>query len=208
MGARRRLVKLERRIRERAYANLGATIGDDVHLARGTKLTARTTIDDHVWVNGAATMRGNGTIRIGSWCAIGDELLITTTNHDISRPNVVLRLHWTHDFIELERPADVTVGPGCWIGDRVTILGGADIGPGCVIAAGAVVPGKTFPPYSVIGGVPAKVIRPRASSDVVQILLTSRWWTWERERQARNTSFFNADITAVAATDLADATND
>jgi acetyltransferase-like isoleucine patch superfamily enzyme len=52
------------------------------------------------------------------------------------------------------------IGPNCWIGSKVTILDGVTIGEGCVIAAGSVVT-KSFPDYSVIGGVPARVLRSR-----------------------------------------------
>ena len=52
----------------------------------------------------------------------------------------------------------IIIGNDCWIGAKATILDGANIGDGCVVAAGAVVRGN-FPPYSVIAGVPAKIIK-------------------------------------------------
>ena len=54
----------------------------------------------------------------------------------------------------------IKIGRDCWIGAKATILDGADIGDGCIVAAGAVVRGK-IPPYSIIGGVPAKFIKER-----------------------------------------------
>ena len=56
--------------------------------------------------------------------------------------------------------APVVIGDDCWIGRRVMIMAGVTIGEGCVIAAGAVVT-KDIPPYSVVGGIPAKVIKNR-----------------------------------------------
>jgi virginiamycin A acetyltransferase len=59
----------------------------------------------------------------------------------------------------------------------VTILSGVEIGDGAVIAAGSVVTG-TIPPYSIAGGIPAKVIRLRFSSEVIDALLNLKWWDW------------------------------
>lgn len=60
----------------------------------------------------------------------------------------------------------VIIDDGCWIGANVTILKGVTLGCGCVVAAGAVVT-KSFPPYSIIGGVPAKLIKMRFTSDQI-----------------------------------------
>ena len=54
----------------------------------------------------------------------------------------------------------IIIGKDCWIGAKVTILDGTVIGDGCIVAAGAVVRGY-IPPYSIIGGIPAKVIKSR-----------------------------------------------
>lgn len=56
---------------------------------------------------------------------------------------------------------EIVIGNDCWIGAKATILDGAKIGDGCIIAAGAVVRGNNIPPYSLIGGIPAKVIKQR-----------------------------------------------
>lgn len=69
----------------------------------------------------------------------------------------------------------VIVGNDVWIGSRVMVVGGVTIGDGAVIAAGAVVT-KDVPPYAVVGGVPAKVIRYRFSEDIVKFLEELEWW--------------------------------
>ncbi|WP_245869419.1 acyltransferase [Pontibacter ramchanderi] len=73
--------------------------------------------------------------------------------------------HRTDNFAPLEEDQEVIIEGGNWIGANVTILGGAKIGRGAIIAAGAVVTG-TIPPFTIAGGVPARVIKERAASEL------------------------------------------
>ena len=66
-------------------------------------------------------------------------------------------------------------GNDVWIGSRATILGGVTIGHGAIIAAGAVVT-KDVPPYAIVGGVPAKVIKYRFNEQQIEKLLSNPWW--------------------------------
>ncbi|MBC1575631.1 acyltransferase [Listeria booriae] len=110
-------------------------------------------------------------IHLGKRSSIGDNARIIATapvhigDDVLMAPDVVI-LTDTHCIIGREKILDsgttkkpVFIGNDVWIGTRVTILAGAEIPDGCVVAAGAVVPAKKYPPYSVIGGVPAKVIK-------------------------------------------------
>lgn len=67
------------------------------------------------------------------------------------------------------------IGNDCWIGENVFICGGVTIGDGAVVLAGAVVT-KDIPPYAVVGGVPASVIKYRYSEEDIKFLLEFRWW--------------------------------
>lgn len=69
----------------------------------------------------------------------------------------------------------VTIGNDCWIGERVSIVGGCSIGDGAVVLTGAVVT-KDVPPYAIVGGVPAKVLKFRYDEDTVSWLLKVHWW--------------------------------
>jgi acetyltransferase-like isoleucine patch superfamily enzyme len=86
-------------------------------------------------------------VRIGSYTITAKDLRIVSASHDVST-------------FEPLPGQEVEIGPGCWIGARVTILGGARIGRGCVVGAGSVVRGN-LPDWSVAAGVPARVIRLR-----------------------------------------------
>lgn len=74
----------------------------------------------------------------------------------------------------------VEIGNDVWIGARATILNGCKIGDGAVVAAGAVVT-KDVPPYTIVGGVPAKVIRTRFTEEEIDFLLQFKWWDRDRE---------------------------
>lgn len=69
------------------------------------------------------------------------------------------------------------IGNDVWVGYRVTILSGVKIGDGAVIAAGAVVT-KDVPPYAIVGGNPAKLIKYRFSPEIIEALLQIQWWNW------------------------------
>jgi acetyltransferase-like isoleucine patch superfamily enzyme len=75
---------------------------------------------------------------------------------------------------------DTTVGSDVWTGYGCWILGGVTIGDGAVVATGAVVT-KDVPPYAIVGGVPAKVLRYRHSEEQIAALLEIRWWDWPEE---------------------------
>lgn len=74
----------------------------------------------------------------------------------------------------------VAIGNDCWINSNVTLISGITVGDGAVVLAGAVVT-KDVPPYAVVGGVPAKVLRYRYEEEDIKWLLATRWW--ERDPQ-------------------------
>ena len=91
-------------------------------------------------------------------------------------------------FDEVKR---TVVGNDVWIGARCTILDGVHIGDGAIIAAGSIVT-KDVEPYSIVGGVPAKLIKKRFDSKSVEHLLSERWWeksTSELKAMARSGEF-------------------
>ena len=94
-----------------------------------------------------------GGIEIGNDVIIGNYVTMHSENHNYSQNSLPIRLQGVNR-------KGIKIGNDCWIGAKVTILDGAEIGNGCIIAAGAIVKGK-FPPESIIGGIPARVIRSR-----------------------------------------------
>jgi len=82
---------------------------------------------------------------------------------------------------EAKTNGNVVIGNDVWIGSDVKIMSGVTIGDGSVIAANAVVTNDVSP-YSIVGGVPSKLIRKRFCDEVIEKLLKIQWWNWEKEK--------------------------
>lgn len=80
---------------------------------------------------------------------------------------------------------DIIIGNDVWIGYEAVILAGVTIGDGAIIGTRAVVT-KDVPPYSIVGGVPAKSIRKRFDDETIVELLRLKWWDWSEEKIAQN----------------------
>lgn len=127
-------------------------------------------------------------ITIGAFCSIGPDVMI------FGQADHPTQLASTFPFrAKLLRPeagntdavtrGGVAIGNDVWIGARAIILSGVTVGDGAVIGAGAVVP-RDVPPYAVVAGNPARVIRYRFDEQTVAALLALSWWTWPDERIA------------------------
>lgn len=124
---------------------------------------------------------------IGSYCSIAKNVRIITGG--IHPPDWValfpFRIVWGlpgafTDGTPATKGA-VNIGNDVWIGTDVTILSGVTIGSGAIILAGALVT-KDIQPYSITGGVPAKVIKKRFTEDQIEQLMKIKWWEWSEEK--------------------------
>lgn len=132
---------------------------------------------------------------IGRFCSIacGAKFLFNSANHAMgSLSTYPFPLFFQEWGLEKSRVAeawdnkgDIVAGSDVWIGYEAVILAGVTIGDGAVIGARAVVT-KDVPPYTIVGGVPARAIRRRFPEETVEELLRLKWWDWPPERIAQN----------------------
>jgi len=121
--------------------------------------------------------------------ACGAKFLFNSANHSLSSlssyPFPILFDEWDLDAGQItdawDNKGNIVIGNDVWIGYEAVILAGVTVGDGAVIGARAVVT-KDVPPYTVVGGIPAKPIRKRFDEQTVQTLLQLRWWNWDTEK--------------------------
>ncbi len=161
---------------------------------RPTPLVSRLCADGIIVMGAGSYIRGSANIRIweppgttrphiviGRYCSIAhDVTFLVNGDH---------RMDWTstHPFRELRglpgvgtdghpRPTGrISIGNDVWIGNGATVLGGVTVGDGAVVGAAAVV-SRDVPPYAIVVGNPARVVRSRFSDNAVERLCALRWW--------------------------------
>lgn len=140
-------------------------------------------------------------VKIGRFCSIGPNLVCGFGRHPLNGISTspcfysTLKQNGMTYSCEnkFEERKEIVIGNDVYIGMNVSILDGVTIGDGAVIGAGAVIT-KNVPPYAVVCGVPAKIIKYRFSKDIIQKLLKIKWWDWDDQKlQDVERMFFNVE---------------
>ena len=128
---------------------------------------------------------------IGKFCSIacGTKFLFNCANHTLKSLSTYTFPLFYEEW-ELEKSnittawdnkGNIVIGNDVWIGYEAVITAGVHIGDGAIIAARAVVT-KDVPPYTIVGGTPAKEIRKRFDAEVIEQLLIQKWWDWSTDK--------------------------
>ena len=165
----------------------------DCRFGRYTEVAERcvlseTTLDDYSYIMQDGIVWA---AEIGKFANIAAHVRLNATNHPTWRATLHHFTYRAHDywpdaereeaFFDWRRANKVTIGHDVWIGHGATILPGVTIGNGAVIGSGAVVT-RDVAPYTIVGGVPARLIRPRFADGVGERMDALAWWDWDHSR--------------------------
>lgn len=167
---------------------------NDIIIHPNSYIDAKVIIGKGTRINGPAYLTK---CRIGQFCAIAGNLQVRSTNH--ATQYLALQSHFQKDILKSsvqlhgQQKSGVTIGANVWIGTNVILLDGTDVGHSSIVAAGSVV-NKKFPPFSIVGGVPAKLISMRFSPEICSNLHFVEWWHLSQPQLNKMKSLFEEEL--------------
>ena len=139
----------------------------------------------------------HGDITIGRYCQFGANVAVMSNNHPTHTLSTYINNRlFSGELMQLVKKGKVIIGHDVWVGHGAIILGNVHIGNGAIIAAGAVVT-KDVPPYCIVGGVPAKIIKKRFNDNIIQQVEALEWWYKDKEELEKIKPLFFKDISKV-----------
>lgn len=143
----------------------------------------------------------NDKLIIGKFCSIAckAKFIMTSGNHTMKSLSTytfpIFYDEWGLDVSHItdawDNKGDIVIGNDVWIGYDAIIMSGVKIGDGAIIGTRAIVT-NDVPPYTIVGGIPSKVIKKRFSDDIILKLLKIKWWDWSCEKIQANIQYIQS----------------
>lgn len=195
----------ERVVVKNSSVGVGCVIGRGSELAN-VRLTRNVRIGSHTLLRSSGSsfhIAESSYCEIGNYTSIAGGFELREYGHSIQRPAtyyVSKRFFGGNSTDDVVSNGPVAIGSDVWIGSGVLVLGGLTIGHGAVVGARSVVT-KDIPPFAVVVGNPAKVIRYRFSDELISELMDMRWWNYPIEDLSRPemAEFFCTELTSSGA---------
>ncbi|WP_319005300.1 CatB-related O-acetyltransferase [Fictibacillus halophilus] len=136
-------------------------------------------------------------VKIGAFCSISWDVTIGATNHPIDHITTHAFPYVTYagNFVNKnnQQITKTFIGNDVWIGCNSVVLPGVKVGNGAIIGAGSIVT-KDVPPYAVVAGNPAKIMKYRFSEESIKELEKIKWWNWDRKKIKENLELFQTQL--------------
>jgi len=174
-------------------------IKDNAILQAGVSVISKpkTSIGKFTVINGPNTdlYASINPISIGAFCSIARNVSFQEFSHYTDRitTHLILKHIFKKPDKDIFSKGPITVGNDVWIGSHSIILSGVTIGNGAVIASNSVV-NKDVPPYAIVAGSPAQVIKYRFDEEIIAMLEKIKWWEWDVEKIKQNEALFSSSL--------------
>jgi acetyltransferase-like isoleucine patch superfamily enzyme len=186
-----------------------ATLSGQINVGVNSKVVDGVLLEGHISIGNYSSVNGPNTdmkavinkISIGNFCSIARNVTFQEYNHDFTR----LTSYFVHRNLE-NKPmkedviskGDIIIEHDVWIGTHCVILSGVTIGTGAVVAANTVVT-SNIPPYAIVAGSPAKIIKYRFDEKTISDLLQSKWWEKDKDEVLKMYYQFDKDKSVMSS---------